>query len=178
MRKTALLLATMTALILGGCATPYREANAILGFGAEVQRLEPEIWRVRFLGNGDTTYESVQTYWLYRSAELTLEQGFQGFQILTPIRLVGGDAQEDEPIQLASSGMIFIPMSTGRRVEFPRIEADIRLLKGPVQAVPGRVFDAARLKAALEPHVHGQKCDDGNVCPHVHRYLYPEGALP
>jgi hypothetical protein len=54
----------------------------------------------------------------------------------------------------------------------PALEGDVRLLKRPFEPVAGRIFDAAKLKAALEPYVNGEKCSDGNVCPHVHRYLY------
>jgi hypothetical protein len=55
----------------------------------------------------------------------------------------------------------------------PQLEGQIRLLKSPFTPQPGRVFDAANLQAFLGPYVTGAKCGGDNVCPHVHRYLYP-----
>ena len=53
----------------------------------------------------------------------------------------------------------------------PFIKADIHLIKKPFEAQPPTRFDADSLIAALAPIVNGPKCDRGNVCPHVHRYL-------
>jgi hypothetical protein len=43
---------------------------------------------VSFQGNGLTSQESVQTYWLYRCAGLALEKGFAGFEILSDMHFV------------------------------------------------------------------------------------------
>jgi hypothetical protein len=55
----------------------------------------------------------------------------------------------------------------------PQLSGEIRLLKRPFTPEPGRVFDAAKLQAFLAPYVTGPKCGGDNVCPHVHRYLFP-----
>jgi hypothetical protein len=59
----------------------------------------------------------------------------------------------------------------------PAIEGDIHLISRPFQPAPPRVFDAMALKAALEAHVKSEKCGIGNICPHVHDYLFPKGKL-
>jgi hypothetical protein len=55
------------------------------------------------------------------------------------------------------------------------IDGEIRMLKAPFESVPPRTFNAASLKAALDPHVNGAKCDtrttSGNICPHAQDYL-------
>jgi len=55
------------------------------------------------------------------------------------------------------------------------------LLKTPFETAPPKIFDAALLKAALDVYVRGTKCETnsrgGNVCPHVHDYLFPKGKL-
>lgn len=81
----ALMLAA-TAATLASCATPYQQAG--LTGGAEVRELRPDVYRVTFQGNGYTTRETVQVYWLNRCAELALEKGFAGFEILSDVRFV------------------------------------------------------------------------------------------
>lgn len=72
-------LLTLTA----GCATPtayqpldpqHRSAG-----GYSEQQIETDRFRVSFRGNSLTSRETVETYLLYRAAELTLAQGFDWF---------------------------------------------------------------------------------------------------
>ncbi len=143
---------------LGGCASPY--ANEGWTGGYTEQQLEPNIWRVVFSGNGFTTRETVQTFWLYRAAETTLAKGYDGFEIVSDARLVSARP-------LLQTVQYYYP-----DVAKPSFAADIRLLKRPLSGSPPAVFDAAALKAALEPIVHGKLCDSGNICPHPHTYLH------
>jgi len=170
--KLSSIAPLMLALLVSGCgATQYKPQGFLNGYGSQVLELESGIWRVTFRANPHTTNETVQAYWLYRSAELALEKGFDGFEILTPIQFVRLDSRTEAEVHLAA-GPVFIPMFTSPRYQDPEMEGDIRLLKGPIRHAPPRVFDAAQLKVALEPYVRGDKCDAGNVCPHVHRYLH------
>lgn len=81
----ALMLAAAAAM-LASCATPYQQSG--LTGGADVRELRPDVYRVTFQGNGYTTRESVQVYWLNRCAELAVEKGFAGFEILSDVRFV------------------------------------------------------------------------------------------
>lgn len=165
------------AVLLTACATNYQSTSITGGFSEK--ELEPGIWRVGFSGNGYTRPETVQTYWLYRCAELALANGFEGFEVVSNIRLVGlppiGEpAAADGLLHRVKGGggtVIFVPGS-GRPM--PEIEADVRLVKQPFVAMPPKLFDAAALKAILEPLVTGPKCEGNNVCPHVHHYLNPD----
>lgn len=72
------------ALGLAACATPtpYQpnlRGNQTSGGFSEV-RIAPDRFRVTFAGNSLTSRERVETYLLYRSAELTLANGFRTFQ--------------------------------------------------------------------------------------------------
>jgi hypothetical protein len=173
------------ALLLAGCSTPYQKSS---GFkfppgGYEEQQLEPGIWRVGYSGNGYTSRESVQTYWLYRCAELSLEHGADGFEIISRMPLAELRGTRHAAVQQAASGPIYVPMITPGASSFPHIEGDIRLLKKPLRPTPSRVYEAATLKSVLDPLVTGSKCGIGNVCPHVHHYLYepmpsPDEAKP
>ena len=81
-----LLMLAAVAVGLASCAMPYAEQSLMGGF--DVKELRPDVYRVSFQGNGITTQESVQTYWLYRCAGLALEKGFAGFEVLTDMRFV------------------------------------------------------------------------------------------
>jgi hypothetical protein len=89
-----MMIAAM-AVSLASCATPYAD-QGLLG-GADVKELRPDVFRVKFQGNGYTSRESVQVYWLYRCAELALEKGFQGFEILSDMQFVMQRPTRDEP---------------------------------------------------------------------------------
>jgi hypothetical protein len=87
MRRIATALAASLALGLGlaACetATPYQPlstSNAVAG-GFTDQKLDETHFRVSFAGNALTSRETVETYLLYRAAELTAGQGFDWFEM-------------------------------------------------------------------------------------------------
>ncbi len=83
-RRAALAAMLILAAGLTACATatPYqpnvRGQTASGGFSD--LRLEPDRYRVTFAGNSLTSRETVERYLLYRSAELTTQQGFDWFE--------------------------------------------------------------------------------------------------
>jgi len=214
-------LVALAATALASCATSYKPEG--LGGGFRTLELRPDVVRVTFTGNGYTTKETAQTYWLYRCAELAIEKGYAGFEVLSDMQFVWrrpadgdidattphsrmavmgrvqpaespaefaeaagldrsrhGDAQAGlagERIRIAhGGGVIFVP-SGGGAIYAPRLEGDVHLINRPFEVLPPKVFDAKELEAVLEPHVKADKCDVGNVCPHVHEYLFPRGKL-
>ncbi len=159
----------LVSLVLGACSTPYQSSGITGGYSE--RELEPAIWRVTFGGNGYTSVESAQTYWLYRCAELALEHGFDGFEILSNIQLIQRLPQPE--LKIAANSSTIVPIYTGGGSLKPTIVGDIRLLHQPFTPTPPKVFEAVALKAALSGFVTGDKCNLGNVCPHAHHYLYP-----
>ncbi len=76
--------AILLAMGLASCetATPYqplRPGSAASG-GFTNQRLDANHFRVTFKGNALTSRETVETYLLYRAAELTVDNGFDWFE--------------------------------------------------------------------------------------------------
>ncbi|HEY5107148.1 MAG TPA: hypothetical protein VII73_10320 [Caulobacteraceae bacterium] len=73
------------AASLSACetATPYQPLapGAAANGGFSDQRLEADRFRVTFQGNTLTSRETVETYLLYRAAELTLAQGADWFEM-------------------------------------------------------------------------------------------------
>lgn len=76
-------VALLLCASVGSCAhpTPYQAqsaSSAIRGGYAE-EELSPGHYRVSFSGNSYTSRETVESYMLYRAAELTLNRGFDWF---------------------------------------------------------------------------------------------------
>lgn len=71
-------------LILPSCqsTTVYKEAQNNQ-FGYSDAKLDERIYRVNFKGNSITSRETVERYLMYRVAQLTLEEGFSHFKILS-----------------------------------------------------------------------------------------------
>jgi hypothetical protein len=209
------LVVAAAAAGLSACATQYGQEGFTGGF--DIKDLGQDVYRMSFSGNGYTSRETVQTYWLYKSAEFALERGYTGFEILSDISFVmrqpapedvispafGGmpangslpaspnevanlpagrsetrnkasDAA-DSPVRVAHAAPVFIYGGGG--VAKPWIEADVHFLRRPVESTPPKLFNARLLKARLDPIIRAEKCNVGNVCPHVHEYLLPTGKL-
>ncbi len=79
----ALVLAMLAALSLAACATstPYGPATSKSPYGFSDQKIEDNRYRIVFRGNSSTEREAVETYLLYRAAELTLQNGFDYFVV-------------------------------------------------------------------------------------------------
>jgi len=84
-RVAAFALALAGASVLASCGTPtpYQPATASTGGylrnGYLDEQIETNRFRVSFSGNSLTSRETVERYLLYRSAQLTLERGFDHF---------------------------------------------------------------------------------------------------
>ena len=89
-----------SAAILAACAesTPYQRAPAQGGFGYSEQQIEQNRYMVGFSGNSLTERQSVETFLLYRAAELTREQGYDYF------RLVRRDTDVDRRVTGTAGG--------------------------------------------------------------------------
>jgi hypothetical protein len=86
LRYMAVAAALTTGLGLAACetATPYQplaKGSTVSG-GFTDQQLDGEHFRVTFQGNDLTNRETVETYLLYRAAELTVNQGFDWFEMV------------------------------------------------------------------------------------------------
>lgn len=71
------LVFVAAAALLAACATatPYQAAATNTNYGFQEQRIENNRVRITFRGNTVTDRETVETYLLYRAAELTLQSG-------------------------------------------------------------------------------------------------------
>ncbi len=70
------------ALLIFGCTTPTPYGPADDGKGYSERQTEGDRYRVSFAGNSRTPRETVESYLLYRAAEITLESGNNHFRIV------------------------------------------------------------------------------------------------
>jgi hypothetical protein len=85
MKRTILVAALLAATALCGCetATPYQPLHAQgakASGGYYDHQIEANRFEVGFAGNSLTKRDSVERFLLYRSAELTLAQGYDWFE--------------------------------------------------------------------------------------------------
>jgi hypothetical protein len=75
------VFAAAVTVLLAACATstPYGPATGNNPYGFTDQKIEDNRFRIVFRGNSSTTREAVETFLLYRAAELTVESGFDYF---------------------------------------------------------------------------------------------------
>jgi hypothetical protein len=184
-RKSQFLTAAamiLSAAALGSCTTatpyqPYRpeSASGVHG-GYSEQQLAPDRYLVRFHGNELTSRDRVEGYMLYRAAELTVQSGFDSFEIVE--RHTEHDVEtyvERDPLYRPWYGVgyewwrphwRYYDPAYGwspwhpygyarvdiRRVESFEAEAEIVMRRGG--GVQGRrVFDARRVMADLGPTI-------------------------
>lgn len=75
--------ALLALVLLAACATaqPYAQSTQSDGTGWSQTAIETDRYRVRYVGARGDSAERVQDYALLRAAELTLEQGYDWFEV-------------------------------------------------------------------------------------------------
>ncbi len=82
MKSSIWVSALTAALFLGACATATPYQAAVPGErGYAEQKIETNRFKVEFGGNSLTERKTVETYLLYRAAELTRLNGFDHFRV-------------------------------------------------------------------------------------------------
>jgi hypothetical protein len=190
--KRQLYCALLMVLTLAGCATSttYREDNfanrLVSGAGGfDDMRIGDGIYVVTFSANDTTTRTTMQTYWLYRCAELALANGYDGFEVSDDVRLSAHDDSRSETLAIArfysdlltvrGTGIIFVPSFTYMVPPVPlsRISGQVRFVKGSAPTNPPTYFDARALKSTLAAVMAAPRCDRDNICEHEKHYLRP-----
>jgi len=162
--KTLLLL--MIPALIFGCATstPYQEAG-VRGEGYKTHKLDSTKFRVSFRGNRLTERDQVETYLIYRAAEVTLQEGFTHFVMNN---LSTDRKTEYEAVSPAIYGYYMpnagtfpyyiygnpnAPRSgTLEDTEYEAV-AYVSMIKSPPQAKAFSYFKADEVIKNLDPHV-------------------------
>jgi len=159
------LVLSAAMLLLAGCAAPTAYAPAaddagLSGRGFSEQRLETDRYRVAFSGNSLTPRETVETYLLYRAAEITLAGGHRYF------RIVEQDTEAHTRYRTSVSGYGFapyrygyfpgtVPLTTDLAHPITRYDAVANVLVGVGSPQEGddRTYDARDVVARLGPTI-------------------------
>jgi hypothetical protein len=157
----SIALATSLALCACVTTTPYQPLKG--GEGYSEQRIESNRYTVRFSGNPSTPRQTVESYLLYRAAELTLANGYDHF-------LIADQATEAQTSYYQSFSGNF---GFGRYWWGPRIGTDIitpeveyeanmtiLLGHGKKRESDVRAFDARDVQTNLEPLITRPKKKD------------------
>jgi len=160
--------ALAAALGLAACetATPYQplaKGSAVAG-GFTNQQLDADHFRVTFEGNDLTDRETVETYLLYRAAEVTVDHGFDWFE------MVDRHTDKDKKTYVDSDPFYGPGYAWGywrpfwgdpfwadqtqiSTVQKFKAGAEIAVGHGPKPAGDPRVFDARAVMANLGPKI-------------------------
>ena len=138
-------LAALTLLVAGcAAATLYQPMNLDGGYARP--GWGRTLFNVIFQGNAHTPWQTAETYALYRSAELTVESGFDYFVV------VGGNA-DVSPLLLA--GARPLPAGAGRRHR-PSHGLAHRSRVQRARSPPPQAFNARDVLKELGPSIKRQ----------------------
>lgn len=102
MSRMRFVSALAALAVLGACATATPYQAALEGQkGYANQQIESNRWQISFAGNSLTDRKTVETYLLYRAAELTDQEGFDYFQVV--------QRNTDEDRRLVQTGFGYDP---------------------------------------------------------------------
>ncbi len=160
MRKCIIFLAG--ALALAGCAEPTAYQAATERYGYSDQAIESNRYRVSFAGNSVTPRETVETYLLYRAAEVTRANGGDYF------RVADRDTEVNTEYRTASFpsshflygsrffyrfDSFYVSGGQSRSIKRYKAFADILVLTGEKPADDAQAYDARDLIEKLGPSV-------------------------
>ena len=146
---------------LCSCATPYQEMGYLGGY--KDIRLDSNTVSVSFEGNGGTPRQTVETYLLYRCAEVTRDAGYDYFVILNQLTeanfAVAPGQYTSSTFATRSRGSSTMQSSTtGTYFQGPASaaytsQALIKMFKGRKPAESAAAFDAQDIIEHLGPQV-------------------------
>lgn len=145
MRLLLLAAAISAAAVAAAHAetTPYQPASRT-HYGYSETQTDANRVRVSFAGNADTSRETVELYLLYRSAEITLQRGYDYFVV--------ADHSVDARMEYAASGPPLPPIAPPRRyreIASYTAVSDIIMHRGARPPNADNAFDARTLYANL-----------------------------
>jgi hypothetical protein len=185
MKSLVLAIAAVAALAPVCAASaqeaPYQSKRDGGGVGYAQQKLDDNRWLVKYAGDRDTPAETVETYLLFRAAELTIKKGGDWFETSdsrTALKTVVPDRVRPESkvgldygwgwrphwrffnvdhvvkSDTGISGKASVPIRGPSHPASKRFVASAEITIGKGPAPEGRrVFDARKLQAELGPSI-------------------------
>ncbi|HEX7647532.1 MAG TPA: hypothetical protein VF450_09000 [Noviherbaspirillum sp.] len=129
------ILIAVLALLLTACATPYQPFELFGRGGYSDKKISENVYQVAYYGNGATNMGTLNSLLMYRTAEITLDHGFDYFEVL--------------------NGQARIPMSAYGG--FKSVEHTVKLYKGQPANSTSRFHVARKVKEEFGPYIGQQK---------------------
>ncbi len=163
-----ILMSVAFIILASGCATQsaYGPADHNNGYGYAESRLTSNRYRVSFIGNAHTPSDRVKDYALLRAAELTLQQDYDWFNIVS--RETDKETREGPEFGISANrpryisrdcGLLrcrttFSPVSTGAQISSSRTSTRytsfVEIVMGSGEPTnPAAVYDASELSETL-----------------------------
>jgi len=160
------LIASLGLLAACATATPYQPA-ASDAYGFQEQRIENNRVRITFRGNTVTARDTVETYLLYRAAEVTLEAGFDYFVVVNRDTEEVSQLQGIGPRYSRFSHFYYAPLygwrpwydpfwdepSSYREISRYEAIAEIAMFNGRKPVDDADAFDAREVQANLQGRI-------------------------
>jgi hypothetical protein len=160
MRIHAVVCSLAALGALAGCGHPTPYQPVVDGYGYSEQQIEDNRYRVSFAGNHLTPADTVQNYWLYRTAELTLDHGYDYFIVVdrnldrsTTYQGTGtlspGYVTEDGDYVGGTGFSSYSAYPSDRYIAY----ADVAMFKGEKPASDVNAYDARSVLRQLGPTI-------------------------
>lgn len=157
---TVFVYTFLALIMIGGCSTPYQPRGFRGGY-SEI-KLTSDQYIVSFKGNGSTGSDTVRAYVLYRSAEITLSDGYDYFLVIeggigssVSTYTSSGSYQSSTTFTGTGSARTTGTFTPGQTYFIRMHEGTLRikLFKEGEQPNDINVFNALELRANLDPHI-------------------------
>lgn len=152
------------AILVSGCATGYQAKG--FGGGYTGMKIQDDIFKVSFRGNGYTDKERTADFALLRSAEITLENGYKYFVVLqsnTDVRTSAYTtpvtAQTEGSLNTYNTGAGFSSGTYSGTTEYsggethvihkPSTSMTFQCFKDKPTSAAGMIYDAEQIKANI-----------------------------
>lgn len=140
------------AIVFSGCVTKYGPSTTFRGGFSDIQ-IDDNTYRVNFRGNEDTPLDTVETYMLYRCAELTADLGYDYF-VITRTYSSAHDDYMNAAVGTGFSGS-GVSVSTGTEIPFTNYAATafIEVFQGEKPETEPEAYDAQEVLSHLGPTI-------------------------
>lgn len=173
--RRVLATGLLTALLAGCAATAYQQRGATGGYSEE--RVADASYDVRFSGNGFADADRIWSFWIYRCAELTREQGYSAFKLekipktssldrpgpvlsVVPAALTTTaadtskvDGLRGQMVPVKGGASYYVPAPGGATVTRYTAQGRVTFFKPPYPTDVKFLLDAERIITVLKPFV-------------------------
>jgi|WetSurMetagenome_2_1015567.scaffolds.fasta_scaffold441285_1 hypothetical protein len=138
--------------LLAGCATGYEKQGSFpLSGGFKDEEVAPDVYRIKFQGNGYTSIDRARLCVMYRCAELTLEKGCHYYAELTAEQIRSSNPSLVVPLAVSGGGSVSPGGAAFGVPSSPNVGTFIRIFKGAKPTDFPNAKSAEEVLAEIKP---------------------------